>query len=64
MPKYSVTLRLEVSAENEARAEAEFYKLVSSGEYDSDTLEIEDITRAEKEMSHEVSKTVGVSDAE
>ena len=64
MPKYSVTLRLEVSAENEARAEAEFYKLVSSGGYDSDTLEIEDITSVERMVCSEEPKAVGVPDVE
>ena len=52
MRRYAVTLTLGVNAKDEEEAEAEFYKLVSSGAYDSDRLEIEDITRTEKEIMH------------
>jgi len=57
MVKYSVSLRLSVQAENEEEAAAEFYKLVSMGAYDSDSLEIEE------EVKDEAPKAVGVADA-
>jgi hypothetical protein len=57
LAKYSVSLTLSVHAENEEEAAAEFYKLVSMGAYDSDSLEVEE------EVKDEASKTVGLPDA-
>lgn len=42
MKKYSVSLTLTVEAEDRETAEAEFYKLVTVGEYDSDSLDVEE----------------------
>ena len=58
MAKYSVSLTLTVQAEDEEEAMAEFYKLVSMGAYDSDSLDIEE------EVDDEASEGAGVFDAE
>lgn len=58
MAKYSVSLTLTVQAEDEEEAAAEFYKLVSMGAYDSDSLDIEE------EVDDEASEGAGVPDAE
>jgi hypothetical protein len=58
LAKYSVSLTLTVQAEDEEEAAAEFYKLVSMGAYDSDSLDIEE------EVDDEASEGAGVPDAE
>jgi hypothetical protein len=58
MRRYSVGLTLSVEADDEEEARAQFYRLVMMGAYDSDSMDVEE------EVSDEVSKTAGVSDAE
>jgi hypothetical protein len=55
--KVSLTLR-RVEAKDEEEARAEFYRLVSMGAYDSDSMDIEE------EVSDEASEGAGVSNAE